>query len=325
VDYLKGEQTKDNLIKWGGTLLTGGLTIGAIVATMASGGAALPFALGLGGALTGLGTAAYEYRELATVDLAAQAQQGGTKLTSQDKDTARFNLMMGRVNLLMAGLDVGLSVKAMTGLMKLGVKEIGQFGQALKFQRAGQAENALATLRELRNEVDPQTYAQIEKMLELKSAKGLGGIEAPRTPGLGKVSTMDELLKIKGIPGRAGVILDQKDVNFSDMWKLSNQNGLEYVLTKENGNFVLRSGAPDQVKFPAGVHPIAHTHLPDILGQLEPHPSFTDIDTLNTLWRENPNSPRPESVIIWGPESDNITPFGATGIDRLPKPNPNKR
>jgi hypothetical protein len=69
VDYLKGEQTKDNLIKWGGTLLTGGLTIGAIVATMASGGAALPFALGLGGALTGLGTAAYEYRELATVDL----------------------------------------------------------------------------------------------------------------------------------------------------------------------------------------------------------------------------------------------------------------
>ncbi|MGB8699901.1 MAG: hypothetical protein WCD18_10840, partial [Thermosynechococcaceae cyanobacterium] len=61
---------------------------------------------------------AYEYRELATVDLAAQAQQGGKKLTSQDKDTARFNLMMGRVNLLMAGLDVGLSVKAVTGLLK---------------------------------------------------------------------------------------------------------------------------------------------------------------------------------------------------------------
>jgi hypothetical protein len=29
-DWLKGEQTKHNLVKWGGTLLTGGLTVGAI-------------------------------------------------------------------------------------------------------------------------------------------------------------------------------------------------------------------------------------------------------------------------------------------------------
>jgi hypothetical protein len=118
-NWLQGEQTKRNLIKWGGTLLTGGLTVGAIITTFASEGLALPFWLGLGGAVTGLGTAAYDYRELATVDLAAQAQQGGGgNLTSQDKDTARFNLIMGQVNLLMAGLDVGLSVKAVTGLLK---------------------------------------------------------------------------------------------------------------------------------------------------------------------------------------------------------------
>ncbi|MGB8702555.1 MAG: hypothetical protein WCD18_24340, partial [Thermosynechococcaceae cyanobacterium] len=48
IDYLKWEQTKDNLFKWGGTLLTGGFTVGAIIATMASGGTALPFFLGLG-------------------------------------------------------------------------------------------------------------------------------------------------------------------------------------------------------------------------------------------------------------------------------------
>jgi hypothetical protein len=140
VDYLKGEQTKDNLIKWGGTLLTGGLTIGAILATMGTGGAALPFALGLGGAVTGLGTAAYEYRELAAIDLAANAQQGGTKLTSQDKETAQFNLMMGRINLIMAMVDMGLSVKAMTGLLR-GAKSAGdldRIARTVKAQKSGE-------------------------------------------------------------------------------------------------------------------------------------------------------------------------------------------
>jgi hypothetical protein len=136
-NWLQGEQTKHNLIKWGGTLLTGGLTVGAIITTLASEGLALPFWLGLGGAVTGLGTAVYEYKELATVDLAAQAQQGGGgNLTSQDKDTARFNLMMGRVNLLMAGLDLGLSVKALTGMLK-GAKSVGQLNSLTKEVKQG--------------------------------------------------------------------------------------------------------------------------------------------------------------------------------------------
>ncbi len=164
IDYLKWEKTKDNILKWGGTLLTGGLTVGAIIATFATEGLALPFFLGLGGAATGLGTAAYEYRELATVDLAANAQQGGTKLTSQDKDTARFNLIMGRVNLLMAGLDVGLSVKAVTGLLKLGAKPISQFSQVLELQRAGKTEEVLESLQQLRKEVDPKTFEELEKI-----------------------------------------------------------------------------------------------------------------------------------------------------------------
>jgi SAM-dependent methyltransferase len=131
-NWLQGEQTKHNLIKWGGTLLTGGLTVGAIITTLATEGLALPFWLGLGGAVTGLGTAVYEYKELATVDLAAQAQQGGGgNLTSQDKDTARFNLMMGRINLLMAGLDVGLSVKAVVGMLK-GARSAGQMSTLAK-------------------------------------------------------------------------------------------------------------------------------------------------------------------------------------------------
>jgi hypothetical protein len=127
--------------------------------------------LGLGGALTGLGTAAYEYRELAAIDLAANAQQGGTKLTSQDRDTARFNLMMGRVNLVLAGLDVGLSVKAMTGLLKLGAKPISQFDEVLELQKAGKIEQAAETAQQLKKEVDPQTFEQLEKVRVDKQAK----------------------------------------------------------------------------------------------------------------------------------------------------------
>jgi hypothetical protein len=136
-DWLKGEQTKHNLIKWGGTILAGGLTVGAIITTFATEGLALPFWLGLGGSITGFGTAAYEDRELATIDLAAQAQQGGGgNLTSQDKDTARFNLMMGRINLLMAGLDLGLSVKALTGMLR-GAKSVGQLNSLTRELKQG--------------------------------------------------------------------------------------------------------------------------------------------------------------------------------------------
>jgi hypothetical protein len=211
VDYLKGEQTKDNLIKWGGTILTGGLTIGAILVTMGTGGAALPFALGLGGALTGFGTTAYEYRELATVDLAAQSQQGGTKLTSQDKDTARFNLMMGRINLLMAGLDVGLSVKAATGLLRgaKSVEQMSTFTKAMKAQKAGELGDALDALQPMRKELGENAYKEIERAWVQATGSRYVGIDADVTPklirqyeNLARLSEKEigEIVKNTGIP-----------------------------------------------------------------------------------------------------------------------------
>jgi hypothetical protein len=119
-----------------------------------------------------LGTAAYEYRELAAIDLAANAQQGGTKLTSQDKETAQFNLMMGRVNLVLAAVDVGLSVKAMTGLMKgaRSAEQMSTFTKAMKAQEAGQAEEALSTLKTLRKELGEENYKELEKVLSRSGA-----------------------------------------------------------------------------------------------------------------------------------------------------------
>jgi hypothetical protein len=103
--------------------------------------------------------------------LAANAQQGGTKLTSQDKDSARFKLIMGRVNLFMAGVDVGLSGLALFRLLKLGAKPIGQFDEALELQKAGKTEEAAETTQQLQKEVDPETFKGLEKIRAEKQAK----------------------------------------------------------------------------------------------------------------------------------------------------------
>lgn len=124
---------------------------------------------------------------------------------------------------------------------------------------------------------------------------------------------MDELLKINGVPGSQGVILNQKVVRNADIWKLSNRNGIEYALTRENGRFILRSGALDIVRIPPKTRPILHTHPPDELGNFSDLPSGKDINTLNILWADNPNSTRPASMIIWGSEKNQVTIFRATG------------
>lgn len=153
----------------------------------------------------------------------------------------------------------------------------------------------------------------------LRSSNSMGSIAPSRTIGLGAESTTAELLKTGAIPGQEGVILTQKVVKYSEIWKLSDNSGLEFALTKENGKFILRGGGADRVNIPAGVRPIAHTHPPNVLGEIQPHQSIADINTLNKYWSQNPNAPRPKSVVIWGESAAERTPFGATGFERLEK------
>ena len=141
---------------------------------------------------------------------------------------------------------------------------------------------------------------------------GLGSIALPRTKGLGATSTTDELLRTGAIPGREGVILNQKTVNFSDLWKISDNAGVEFALTREGGNYILRSGAANRVPIPQGVRPIVHTHPLNAAGVNSVLPSSADIRVLNNLWNLNPNGARPVSQIITGPNSTTI--FRATGL-----------
>lgn len=158
----------------------------------------------------------------------------------------------------------------------------------------------------------------------LEAPRGIGGIELPRTPGLATHSTMADLLRLDAVPGRPGVILTETVARpsdlYGDVYRLSNRNGVEYALTREEGNLVLRSGAPDTVGIPRNAEPLAHTHPPDALGGVQRQPSRADINLLNDIWERNPNGPRPSSEIIWGPGPDDVTQYYATGLDRISDP-----
>jgi hypothetical protein len=144
------------------------------------------------------------------------------------------------------------------------------------------------------------------------------GIQLPRTPGLGAESTTAELLAAGSVPGREGVILNQKTVSFPDVWKISENLGVEVSLAREEvggvQRFVLRSGSPSEVPIAPEVRPIAHTHLPDVPGAVRPElPSTKDIRVLDRLFegylRSDPSVRPPMSRVVWGPAPDNQSFF----------------
>lgn len=144
---------------------------------------------------------------------------------------------------------------------------------------------------------------------------GLHQIPLPRTKGLGSHSTTEHLLKTGAIPGKEGVVLTQRHVPFEHIWQMSEKAGVEFILTRENGKFVLRSGAYNRAPIQRGARPILHTHPTNELGLNSKLPSAADINILNLHWARNPTGPRPVSQILTG---DPIpTRFYATGFEQL--------
>ena len=158
-----------------------------------------------------------------------------------------------------------------------------------------------------------------------EAPSNLGGLDMPRTPGLGDRASMSELAQSGAVPGVRGVTLTDQVSDpaqlYGDMFELSQQNGIEYALTRETGELVLRSGAPNRVAVPLNAEPIAHTHPFDPETELpQTMPSRRDVNALNTLWRNSFNGPRPSSDVIWGSEPDQVTRYHATGMEEVPAP-----
>ena len=140
-------------------------------------------------------------------------------------------------------------------------------------------------------------------------------INISRTEGLGTHSTTEYLLKTGAIPGKEGVILNQRSVPFDHIWQMSEKAGVEYILTRENRRFVLRSGSYNRAPIKLGTRPILHTHPTNELGLNSLHPSSADINVLNFYWSENPTLSRPVSQILTGQAEP--TRFYATGFEQL--------
>jgi hypothetical protein len=147
---------------------------------------------------------------------------------------------------------------------------------------------------------------------------GLDRIPLPRTEGIGTHSTTRNLLDTSSIPGTQGVILDQRTVVFDDIWQLSENAGVEFILTKESGNFILRRGSRTTAPVQLGQRPILHTHPTDEFGMNSLLPSTADINILNAAWARNPNGSRPVSQILTGQDTPTI--FRATGLWFRPYP-----
>jgi hypothetical protein len=152
----------------------------------------------------------------------------------------------------------------------------------------------------------------------------MGNIEPPRTPGLGERASISELVQQGAIPGTKGVVLtgvsDPAEL-YGDMFRLSQQNGIEYALTREGDNLVLRSGSANKVAIPSHAEPLAHTHPFDPATELpQKLPSRADVNVLNDRWNRVPNGPPPASDIIWGSGPDQVTRYHATGLDPIPDP-----
>ena len=114
-DWLSDEGFKENLITWGGTAVSLGLGIGAMIAS--GGTAAL---LGLGGAAVGLGTAGYEFERADDLNTAARAGDGSNGQIITDPEGAKFHYAMSVANLVLAGLDFSLAARAASTLSKVG-------------------------------------------------------------------------------------------------------------------------------------------------------------------------------------------------------------
>ena len=181
--WLDSQDTKEAWITWTGTILSLGLGIAAIIA---SGGTAL--ILGLAGSIIGAGNAVYSFEQADDLYAAAKAGTGGKPLVD-DPEAARFNYIMGWVNLVLAGLDLGLAAKAGTTMLKgaaasekiagaagadilksLKPEQIVQFDKAMQLRRAGQLAESEAILSKLKASLGDDAFAKASSLFGRASA-----------------------------------------------------------------------------------------------------------------------------------------------------------
>ena len=118
-------------------------------------------------------------------------------------------------------------------------------------------------------------------------------------------ATLNDVMENAWIPGRQGITLTDSTIRFSDVYRLTENTGIEFGLTRElvGGRQVRRlySGGQNAVTLPtgSGIRSIGHTH--PSAARL---PSSPDINSINRRFMNaleaDSLAPVPHSRVIWG-------------------------
>ena len=219
-------------------------------------------------------------------------------------------------------------------LVPFAVPAIAMAGKSMKTIRS--ANRIAGTVDEVTpptGSVDDVLQGSQQTWVNLESGFDISKIPIPKEEGVPGFASLDEVIKKKWLVGSGpsgGVVLTDSSISptkLGKLWELSESKGVEYSLVKikDTGKVTLYSGSPGSVPVPidTGVIHLGHTH-PTTGGIPEELPSIADINVLNKLWEKllklDPEAPPPTSVIIWGPNPGNVTPYSAVDLTLIKKP-----
>jgi hypothetical protein len=162
-------------------ILLAGTTISLGIGAFFTGGL-LGIALGVAGAAVGLGTAAVQLKESSELYTVAEAGQVG-KALGGDLEAAKFSYYLSWVNLVLAGLDLGLAAKAGTSILKgarathrianlpeaellgqLQPGQVAQFDQAFQLRQSGKVQESEEILSQLKTQLGSENLQKLERI-----------------------------------------------------------------------------------------------------------------------------------------------------------------
>lgn len=172
--WLDEKGTDEYLYNIVGTVLSVALGVGAFLLTVVSGGGTLPLLLAIGGAVAGFSTAYYNFERASDIWDIAKVQKSFKKnlISKEAQEQAKFNYIMGWVNLTIAGLDVVLAGVSAVSMFRsariirklasapgskilagLKSRQINRFQAAFKLKSVGESQKAKLIFRQLRKEL----------------------------------------------------------------------------------------------------------------------------------------------------------------------------
>ncbi|MDX2305687.1 MAG: DUF4157 domain-containing protein, partial [Microscillaceae bacterium] len=210
LNWLDSEDTTESIITWTGTILSLVLGVAAIIASVG-----WAIFLGLAGSAIGLGTAVYEFERAEDLYAASRAGEATGGHLVEDPAAARFNYIMGWVNLLLAGLDLGLAARATSTLIRSGriaeelatslggrvlrrlrPEQITRFDEAMRLRRAGDLEGAQRILDRLRTQLGDEVFTQAESLFgrSSKVRQLFGGLSGLSEEARRALMSLDEAI-----------------------------------------------------------------------------------------------------------------------------------